>query len=82
VISHVQHPFPGLSGEKTIPLSVNKRWLTKRMKETGWTAQQCAEIEFLTSAKDAIAKTCQLAARINREYSKAFANDAAGDAGK
>lgn len=67
MIINVQHPFPGLSGEKTIPLSINKRWLTRRMKETGWTAQQCVEIEFLTSANAAIAKSCELAARVSGE---------------
>jgi hypothetical protein len=76
MILTVKHPFPGLSGEKTIRLSVDKRWLKKRMAETGWTAQQCAESEFLTSAKDALAKSCQLAEKINQEYSKAFTNDA------
>jgi hypothetical protein len=66
----VKHPFPSLSGFKTIDLSIDKRWLAKRMKETGWTARQCAEIEFLTGAKDAIARSCKLAAKVNREYGK------------
>ncbi len=70
MIINVKHPFSGLSGFETIPLDVDDQWLKKRMKETGWTAQQCAEIEFLTSAKDAMAKGCQEAGRINREYAK------------
>jgi len=72
MIITVEHPFPGLSGSKTIELSVNKRWLKKRMKETGWTARQCAEIEFLTTAKNALAESCRYAARINRQYGAEF----------
>jgi hypothetical protein len=73
---NIKDPFSGLSGFSHIPLDVDRKWLKKQMKETGLSAKECIAVE-LAKIPDMLKENISYAAKINRAYAEAFANDAA-----